>query len=72
MNTQQEQLKDMGDMCLWCRKSSAFGSGRFVNRIPASTETEEGYQCGECEAEFSREFEDDMIRRGEQHKELKQ
>lgn len=52
---QQELTKDMGDMCLWCRQSTVFGSGRFVNRIPAWTDTEEGYMCCDCEQEIEQE-----------------
>ena len=39
---------DIGNKCVDCRKSTAPGSGRWVNRIPAWTETEEGYMCVEC------------------------
>ena len=43
------KLKDLGNLCLWCRRDTAFGSGLFVNRIPAFTDIEEGYKCIECE-----------------------
>ena len=42
-------MKDLGNLCLWCREDTSFGSGRFVNRIPAGTEEEEGYQCEACQ-----------------------
>jgi hypothetical protein len=67
----KEQFKDMGDMCLWCRKSTAFGSGRFVNRIPADTSDpndgltggETGYQCADCESKAIRDFHSADMRR---------
>lgn len=43
-------MEDLGDLCLWCRGDTSFGSGRFVNRIPAGTEEEEGYMCAECQS----------------------
>jgi hypothetical protein len=42
---------DQGNMCLWCRKDTHLGSGNFVNRFPAETDTEIGYKCDECENE---------------------
>ena len=47
---------DIGDECVDCRQDTSFGSGRFVNRIPASVDREvdgkwvelDGYQCAEC------------------------
>ena len=57
-------MKDIGDRCVHCGKSTAFGSGRFVNRIPADADDEaeddngkiifvegwyrKGYACVEC------------------------
>ena len=41
-------------ICLWCREDTSFGTGKFVNRIPASKqdsiddESETGFQCAEC------------------------
>lgn len=32
------------DPCYYCGKSTAFGSGRFVNRLPV----EDGWGCAEC------------------------
>ena len=32
------------DPCVYCGNSTAFGSGRFVNRIPV----EEGWGCADC------------------------
>lgn len=41
------------DPCVHCGESTVFGSGRFVNRIPADTTLEDGttrsgYACAEC------------------------
>ena len=45
--------------CVYCDHSTEFGSGRFVNRIPADTyheldngkeEYREGYACADCMA----------------------
>ena len=40
---------DIGDVCVECRGDTSFGSGLFVNRIPAGTDTEVGYLCAECQ-----------------------
>tara|TARA_R100000963_G_scaffold9453_1_gene6270 strand:+ start:942 stop:1274 length:333 start_codon:yes stop_codon:yes gene_type:complete len=51
---------NIGDNCVYCLKDTSFGSGRFVNRIPASTNDYDGYACPECmETECDRC--DDMI-----------
>ena len=47
---------DIGDECVDCRQDTSFGSGRFVNRIPAFVDREvdgkwlelDGYLCAEC------------------------
>ena len=48
---------NIGDECVDCQQDTSFGSGRFVNRIPAYVDREvlhgefigvEGYQCAEC------------------------
>ena len=44
------------DPCVYCGESTAFGSGRFVNRTPAdadgdssySGKYEDGYACSDC------------------------
>lgn len=41
---------DVGDACVDCGHSTAFGSGRFVNRIPAFTDTKDGYLCADCQS----------------------
>jgi len=32
------------DLCVYCGESTAFGSGKFVNRIPC----DDGWGCAEC------------------------
>jgi len=49
---------DIGEYCVECLQSTAFGSGRFVNRIPADRDVEDeegnhlgrrdGWLCPEC------------------------
>ena len=39
---------DMKDLCVYCNKSTAFGSGLFVNRLPVFEDEIEGYGCAEC------------------------
>ena len=44
------------DPCIYCGHSTAFGSGRFVNRIPGDTDDgyggvyRTGFACAECMA----------------------
>ena len=38
------------EICLGCNKSTTFGSGRFINRIPAFDGDREGYLCVCCQA----------------------
>ena len=40
---------NIGDNCTHCGRSTEFGSGLFINRIPSETEREEGYMCPECQ-----------------------
>jgi len=42
---------DVGDRCIECDESTAFGSGRFVNRIPADNGEKDGWLCADCLAE---------------------
>lgn len=44
----------MADICNVCDRACHFGSGRFVNRIPA----DENYICGECIEKWEREFDE--------------
>ena len=40
----------MNQDCVECKRSTAFGSGLFVNRIPADdNEGNVGYMCPECQ-----------------------
>ena len=39
--------------CISCGEDTSFGSGRFVNRIPADDQ----YLCEECLIEIEQEFE---------------
>mgnify|MGYP001375351317 CR=1 FL=1 len=45
---------EVKDPCIYCGCSTIFGSGRFVNRIPAdrlcdeTNATVDGYECAEC------------------------
>jgi len=45
--------RDMGTWCVICERPTHFGSGRFVNRIPAEIEVYDelrtGYMCAECQ-----------------------
>jgi DNA-directed RNA polymerase subunit RPC12/RpoP len=45
------------DKCVECGESTAFGSGRFVNRIPA----DEGWLCPDCLAEVCETCGDDVL-----------
>lgn len=47
---------DIGNKCVTCLEDTTFGSGRFVNRIPADNGEYEGYLCGWCVADFEKEF----------------
>ena len=42
-------MKDIGNKCISCFKDTSFGSGRFVNRIPAGDDDYDGYMCSECQ-----------------------
>lgn len=42
----------LSDACVYCGRSTAFGSGRFVNRIPA----DDGWMCEECQMEGNDEM----------------
>ena len=41
----------MSEDCIECGHSTAFGSGRFVNRLPADNGERDGWLCPECLAE---------------------
>ena len=40
---------DIGDRCVECNCDTSFGSGNFVNRIPAATDKFMGFMCLECQ-----------------------
>ena len=42
-------MQDIGDKCVYCFKDTSFGSGKFVNRIPALTDDYDGYSCSDCQ-----------------------
>ena len=46
--TYQCKQVDIGDKCVECLKSTAFGTGLFVNRIPADNDKYIGWLCPEC------------------------
>ncbi len=39
-----------GNLCIECWEDTSFGSGRFINRIPADNGVREGYMCSQCAA----------------------
>ena len=47
MTYQCKQI-DIGDKCIECLRSTSFGSGLFVNRIPADNDKYLGWLCPEC------------------------
>lgn len=36
----EQKTLDIGTRCVWCGDDTAFGSGKFVNRIPVTTDFE--------------------------------
>ena len=40
---------DIGELCTECHQSTAWGSGKFVNRIPSDNGLEQGWMCEECQ-----------------------
>ena len=47
MKIQCKQV-DIGDKCVECLRSTSFGSGLFVNRMPADNDNYIGWLCPEC------------------------
>lgn len=41
---------NIGNKCIECKNDTSLGSGRFVNRIPASNENHDGYMCVDCQS----------------------
>jgi len=44
-----EGLIDLGNDCVHCGECTAFGQGKFVNRIPFGSNELEGYVCEPCQ-----------------------
>ena len=40
--------KDIGNKCIKCFEDTSFGSGKFVDRIPAEDDDYDGYMCWDC------------------------
>jgi hypothetical protein len=43
-------MPDLGNACIECGCDTAFGSGNFVNRVPADNGTDTGFLCVECQS----------------------
>jgi len=52
------EVVNVGDLCVYCGRSTAFGAGLFVNRIGADSEWRtmddvsvwvDGWMCAECQ-----------------------
>ena len=41
--------KDIGNKCVECLEDTSFGSGKFVDRIPADNGVYDGYMCENCQ-----------------------
>tara|TARA_R100000655_G_scaffold2758_4_gene10728 strand:+ start:76 stop:228 length:153 start_codon:yes stop_codon:yes gene_type:complete len=41
--------KDIGHQCIYCLKDTSWGSGLFVDRIPADDGENDGYACRDCQ-----------------------
>ena len=46
--TMQCKQVDIVDKCVECLRSTSFGTGLFVNRIPADNDNYIGWLCPEC------------------------
>jgi len=42
-------LTDIGNNCVVCFLDTSAGSGNWSNRVPATTDTLDGYMCAECQ-----------------------
>ena len=42
------QQVDIGEICIECKKSVKWGTGLYVNRLPADNDKYIGYLCAEC------------------------
>jgi hypothetical protein len=43
-------MADLGNLCIDCGCDTAFGSGNFVNRVPADDGENSGFMCADCQA----------------------
>ena len=50
MRVRGKTMIDVGNNCIHCGRDTSFGSGLFVNRIPADDGEKDGYACPECMA----------------------
>lgn len=41
-------MRDIGELCIECGESTAFGTGNFVNRVPADNGELIGFLCPDC------------------------
>ena len=41
--------ENIGNKCVECLADTSFGSGKFVNRIPADNGVYDGYMCENCQ-----------------------
>ena len=64
----ENEVIDIGNMCVHCRRDTSFGSGRFVNRYPVFglyneelKREEDGYCCADCEQKWYEENNDDYL-----------
>ena len=42
--------KNIGERCVQCLQDTSFGSGKYVNRIPADNGLYDGYECSDCQS----------------------
>jgi hypothetical protein len=54
MNIVDKDITLKPNDCIECGEDTSFGSGRFVNRIPA----DDNYMCYECLDEIEKEIEE--------------
>ena len=56
------EVINIGDECVECGEDTAFGTGKFINRIPAEVQESaehdriDGYMCGDCVSEAEEEW----------------
>ncbi len=39
---------NIGQQCISCFEDTSFGSGKFVNRVPAEDQIHKGWLCADC------------------------